>query len=55
MGIDYCRAIAIIAMIYDYVALAVPFRCIQLGEFIHLWHMPIFFFYQELFLTKRNI
>lgn len=52
--IDYCKAIAIIAMIYDHVALVVPFRSAQLGEFIHLWHMPIFFFLSGVVLNEEK-
>lgn len=41
--IDICKAIAIFAMVFCHVGLEMPQRCKAVDEFVHYWHMPIFF------------
>lgn len=41
--IDYYKAIAIFSMVFDHVCLDMPKRSWALSNFIHLWHMPLFF------------
>lgn len=50
--IDYCKAIAIFAMVFDHVCLGMPERSRELSNFIHLWHMPMFFMLSGLVLNS---
>ena len=49
--IDYCKAIAIFAMVLDHVCLDMPERSRVISNFIHLWHMPLFFMLSGLVLN----
>ena len=50
--IDYCKAIAIFAMVFDHVCLGLPERSRELSNFIHLWHMPMFFMLSGIVLNS---
>lgn len=52
--IDICKAIAIFAMVFCHVGLELPSQNAALSNWIHLWHMPIFFILSGIVLNKSK-
>ncbi len=52
--IDICKAIAIFAMVFCHVGLELPSQNAGFVDWIHLWHMPIFFILSGMVLNPSK-
>ena len=41
--IDICKALTMLAMVFCHVDLEIPGSCKAVDQFVHYWHMPLFF------------